>query len=173
MVQAILGVHQQQGVGMGRPKNTPERFWSLVDKQGEDDCWLWKGNRTTGGYGTFILHGMHTTVHRLSYWLATGEYPTGLVVCHRCDVQLCVNPKHLFLGTQADNIRDMNEKGRARFGILHGSDHGRAKLSDQDVREIREMYGTGRFPQRELADLFEISQVQISRIVRMESRSSA
>ncbi len=89
------------------------RFWTHVDKSG--DCWIWTGARYALGYGAFGPKGTGAMgAHRYSWILAHGEIPTGMLVLHKCDVRCCVNPDHLFLGTQKDNIADMIAKGRRR-----------------------------------------------------------
>lgn len=90
----------------------PIRFWQLVDKQ--DSCWIWIGHRQGRGYGYFRPNqpkGM--LAHRMAYILTYGAIPKGKLICHRCDVKLCVNPKHLFCGTQKQNSIDMVLKKRA------------------------------------------------------------
>jgi hypothetical protein len=74
---------------------------------------------------------------RISYLIHFGEVPAGMAVCHKCDNPSCTNPDHLFLGTQADNVADMERKGRARKRGKPGTEHRQAKLTDQDVRDIR------------------------------------
>lgn len=110
---------------MATPKSTPprprqtvsQRFWSKVAKT--DSCWLWKAG-VNKGYGQFAF-SIHKHVpwmrqaHRVAWELSNGSIPAGLSVLHRCDVPLCVNPAHLFLGTHTDNMRDMVAKGRGRF----------------------------------------------------------
>ena len=86
------------------------RFWDKVNKT--DTCWLWTGNTEKIGYGIFKLKGKALKAHRLSYAYHKNSIPAGNMVLHRCDVRNCVNPDHLFLGTQTDNMRDMTAKGR-------------------------------------------------------------
>jgi hypothetical protein len=86
------------------------RFWPRVRKT--DTCWLWIGHKSRPGYGALNLKGKHVRVHRFSWLLHFGEIPTGMSILHRCDVRNCVNPSHLFLGTQADNMKDAGKKGR-------------------------------------------------------------
>ena len=87
-----------------------ERLFKKVDKSGE--CWLWTGGKTHDGYGMMTIKGKTTYVHRLSYQLHKGEIPEGMYVCHSCDVPSCINPDHLWLGNNADNMKDMYKKER-------------------------------------------------------------
>lgn len=95
---------------MGRKINNFETFWNRVDKSGE--CWEWLGGKDRDGYGRIVINGKWWGSHRLSYTLVKGEIPKGLVICHSCDNPGCVNPSHLFVGTQTDNVKDMDSKGR-------------------------------------------------------------
>ena len=118
-----------------------ERFLSNVEKS--KSCWLWIGP-TKGPkeypYGAFSVGAHSFLAHRISYELFVGEVPGGLQVLHSCDISLCVYPKHLFTGTQKDNIRDMISK--ARFIPPYGEKCGTSKLTWREVREIRAQYGS-------------------------------
>lgn len=96
---------------MTNPK-TIKRFHAKFTKAGKDECWLWTGAIMTKGYGAFIFDGKQEGAHRVAWILKNGPIPDGLHVLHKCDVKNCVNTNHLFLGTNADNMRDKESKGR-------------------------------------------------------------
>ncbi len=126
-------------------------FWSRVVASG--DCWLWMGGRTRS-YGHIWRDGRMIRVHRLAWELLVAPIPEGVCVLHHCDNPLCVNPKHLFLGTHADNRADCVAKNRHSVGERHGM----AKLTSGEVRWIRKAYAAGLETQQELADRFGVSQ---------------
>jgi hypothetical protein len=92
-----------------------QRFWSKVDIRGEDECWNWKAGKRHG-YGAYRLGNKQVSAYRYSYEISIGNIKQGMFVLHRCDNPSCVNPKHLFLGTQKDNMEDMTLKGRRARG---------------------------------------------------------
>jgi hypothetical protein len=157
-----------------------DRFWSHVKQLGPDDCWEWSISRTRKGYGNFFLNGKNTMAHRVAYELANGPLPVGALVCHRCDNPPCCNPRHLFAGTQVDNMKDCREKGRRATGTANGSytkperrrrgeTHGRAKLTESDVLEIRKHPSADRELLRSLAQSYGVSISTIDWIIRRRS----
>lgn len=119
-----------------------DRFHRKYIKNAATGCWIWNG--TLAGrplYGRFWTGTRHIRAHRYSYEHFVGPITLGMLVCHKCDVPLCVNPDHLFLGTQTDNMRDKFRKGRAN--IKFGVEASTAKLTEKDVLEIREIYASG------------------------------
>lgn len=139
-----------------------ERFWAKVDVRGPDECWEWQGHRTKKGAGQIGLgtrkDGLSYT-HVLSWKIHNGEIPKGLLVCHECDNPPCVNPKHLFLGTPAQNSADMKNKGRATFGERQPN----SKLKTMQVIQIKELVNGGAALQ-EIADEFGVSRSLVGMI---------
>lgn len=137
----------------------------------EDSCWLWTGYQPSGMHGRIYFGEQGVYVHRLSYELHVGTIPAGAVICHHCDVPNCVNPEHLFLGTQADNVADMESKGRARKRCPRGTLNAKATLAEDQVNEIRALWDSGEWKQRDIAARFGCSQSTVWRIVHGQTRS--
>jgi hypothetical protein len=120
------------------------------------------------GYGRYG----QKTAHRMSYEIAHGSIPDGLMICHTCSNRRCVNPNHLYAGTAKDNARDMIEHGTPTQVLTinknakRGEGNVRAKLTDDDVREIRALHATGKYTYQEIGDAFGVSNTNISSIVR-------
>lgn len=115
-------------------------------------CHLWLGYRVADGYGHLKVNGIARRVHRIAWEIENGPIPKGLSVCHKCDVPNCINPRHLFVGTTADNYADMVAKGRRR--VPFGKEHWSARLSEEAVRSIR----SDRRTQQQIADEFGVSR---------------
>lgn len=143
-------------------RETPARFWSHVDTSG--DCWIWTAARFERGYGAFSIKGHNVRAHRYAYEITYGP-PGNLEVCHRCDNPSCVRPDHLFLGTNADNMRDMYAKGRGHQNYLRGERGNGARLSEAQVQEIRTRYAAGGVTYRCLAGEYEVSRNAIWNIL--------
>lgn len=143
------------------------RFLSHVALGKSEDCWEWTGFTKWNGYGEVCIHYKKYTAHRIAWVIAKGGIPDGMVVCHTCDNRKCVNPNHLFLGTQADNLADMRSKGRYRPPNRRtGVDHPMAKLTNKDVLEIRDKYKPFQVTSRMLAEEYGVSITQIKYIIQ-------
>jgi len=129
-----------------------KRFFSKFQKGSINECWNWMGCKNKKGYGYLGICGKNIRAHRFSYELHKGAIPKGLLVCHTCDNPSCVNPKHLWLGTNFDNMRDMVLKKRT--SKKHGEQHHRSKLTKQQVEEIRNLYNLHIYSLREISIKF-------------------
>lgn len=143
--------------------HTQESFWSRVGVQGDDDCWNWTGCQIRDAYGQIRYQGRKWYTHRLAYTLTHGAIPDGLVVRHRCDNPLCCNPRHLELGSQADNNRDRDERGR--HVSLSGEASASSKLSESQVKEIYLSSGS----EKDLAAHYGVAPTTIGDIRRRHS----
>lgn len=148
---------------MGDNENVEERFWGKVNIGSQSECWPWTAGEIEG-YGSFGYRGRNWLAHRVAWTWSKGEIPPGLCVCHHCDNRCCVNPGHLFLGTRADNQRDMVRKGRA----ASGESNAQAKLTEPDVIAIRALRKDGML-QYEIAERFGISRANVGYIVRRKT----
>lgn len=148
----------------GQLDRVKERFWSNVNIRNPNECWEWIAGKNSGGYGTVKINRKSYTAHRVSYELSHGHgsIPKDILVLHRCDNRQCVNPDHLFLGTQYDNVHDMIKKGRSNY--LSGPNHYANKTSKETAETVIRMYLRGRKIE-EIATLIGISGSTVGRIL--------
>lgn len=157
------------------PLSFEQRFWSKVKIASPDECWEWQGAINSSGYGSFRKGNKICGAYRVSWELTYGEIPNDILVCHKCDNPPCVNPNHLFLGTYRDNAVDRSMKGRSSKLIgkyshehpekTYGERNGRAKLTTQDVLNIRNEYVEGSITQQELSEQYGVARTVISYII--------
>lgn len=131
-----------------------ERFWKYSTRLSDEECWEWTRSKSDRGYGQIRVGRKMVVASRFSYQLHFGEFQEDLFVCHKCDNRACVNPGHLFLGTQKANMEDAVSKNRHAFGTRNGQ----AKLTNESVLEICILYLTGKWSTYKIAKHIGISQ---------------
>ena len=151
-------------------KSLEERFWSKVDKDGPtmshmgSNCWVWTGSKTSKGYGRFHYDGKTHRAHRVSLSFHLGRVPQPCAL-HACDNSSCVRPDHLREGTHSEN--ETESYGRGRKQPTSGERHGKARLNEDDVRNIRRRYAEGE-SQTSLAQIYRMDPAHLGKIVRRQ-----
>jgi HNH endonuclease len=144
---------------MRKTKPFEERFFEAVNKDGifnerlGSRCWHWTWYCRPHSYGLIERDDKRIIAHRASWMIHYGDIPAGLHVLHHCDNHYCVNPEHLYLGTNLDNARDRNERGNNNIGIRNKA----AKLNEEKVLQIRTLYQTKLYTQKQIADMFDVA----------------
>lgn len=141
-------------------------FWRKV-KFNPRGCWEWQAQISAAGYGMIWVKNRSRGAHRLSYLLYYLQDPIGLFVCHKCDNPRCVNPFHLFLDTPLANMRDKISKGRDNRTL--GEINGCAKLTNEQVLQIRKIATESNLFHKEIADQFGISRTAVTNIINRKS----
>lgn len=143
-------------------RNLPIQERLEIHITSKKSCWLTNLSCNIGGYPQIKINNKMKAASRVMYEIHNGEIPDDFLVCHRCDNPGCVNPEHLFLGSQKDNMADMRKKGRERKS--KGSQNGIAKLNEQQVAEIKDLFNNTKLTQQQIGDLFGVDQTTISLI---------
>lgn len=163
-LRAAVSELREQGYHV-RVDGTVEQRLIAHSAPAENGCVLWLAYRNAGGYGRTSANGRLMLAHRAAYELRHGPIPAGLDACHRCDTPACINPDHLFLGTDRENVRDREKKGRGHD--RRGRHNGQSKLTEGQVRLIRSAGRSCR--EVDLAERFGVGPTTIGKIRRGES----
>jgi hypothetical protein len=141
----------------------PETFWSKVAVGEPQQCWMWKGSVAGDNYGVYWFRKKHVGAHRVAWIHTFGEIPKHLQICHACDVPLCCNPRHMWLGTVAENARDRDAKGRSNN--VTGERNPCAKVNADQVRAMRLRYASGNVTCRQLGKEYGLKPGSVHDIV--------
>ena len=157
------------------------RFHERFDKTAKNDCWKWTSSIDPYGYGYLSIHQKKIRVHRIAYLLQFNLDPVGYLVCHTCDIRSCINPKHLFLGTNVENSNDRDSKGRTAKGNQHasriyvgapylprGEQHPNHKLNVQAILAIRRMHSNG-LTQRAIAYAIGVKEITVWKVIHRKT----
>lgn len=147
-----------------RYKTDEERFWEKIEKT--STCWLWRGNTNWFGHGIFWADEFRWKAHRYMWKLIYKNIPPRMHVLHHCDIAACVNPQHLYTGSQKDNIRDCIKRNRRNTPI--GEKAKQAILTEEDVYKIRQLAADGN-PILQISKLYKCSEGAIDGIVRRKN----
>lgn len=169
VVRDLCDTHRRRELAFGDPElaaplpgDVARRYWVKVEQGSDDECWPWRGYRARFGYGRFLVEGKVGPAHRTAWLLTFGPIPPGIFVCHHCDNPPCCNPAYLFLGTALDNNRDRASKGRSV--PARGTRNASNKLSEDDVRAIRQRLAVGGESHRGLAEEYGVGKTIIGSI---------
>lgn len=175
MSEANQSVRPESGIVKLNERQS-KNFWSKVDKNGPlpdqlnqkykglSQCWNWTASHIRG-YGQFVYNYKMVKAHRLSYMMHIGPIPNGMLACHRCDNPFCVNPEHLWLGTNQENTSDRDAKGRS----VKGEKSPHSKLTKEQVVEMREMHKSNLWNYPQLAEIFGVSQTLAKMVVKRKA----
>jgi hypothetical protein len=182
LARGFCGKHYQRWKKYGDPERVQNivgdderRFWSYVESGPADSCWLWIGGKDCDGYGRLQVKGKSRPAHRLAWGFVNGAIPDGLYVCHTCANPPCVNPAHLWLGTNDENMADCTIKGRRPSGdrngtrtkpesVRRGESHCRTKITWEQVQQILSARQAGA-PSSQLAREYGLSHGYVNRLV--------
>jgi len=146
------------------PKNNPKDIWKRIVGGEDGKCWECNGGLSRG-YGAIMIDYKMYYIHRLAYIDTYGPIPEGMLVLHKCNNPKCCNPKHLYLGTDADNMNQMVKAGRSS----RGENRPLSKLKEKDVLKIRLLFSTGNYYQADLARMFGVAHTTIRKIILRDS----
>lgn len=149
---------------MGHKTKIPieNKFWAKVpSNKDSNECWEWLGTKSSDGYAELKYKRKHIRANRIMWEMVNGQIPNGMIICHRCDNPACVNPHHLFLGTQMDNMHDKIAKGRHSYG----ENHKLHKLTIRQVKQIRKQVSERTATMSQIARNMNVSLTTISSIV--------
>lgn len=163
--------------GKSRPRKTRrteqeiiEDFWARVDRKSPAECWEWQGGKNGHGkdsYGVFWARGTRYKAHRFTFEVSCRKLMRGELACHHCDNPSCCNPSHIYAGTHRDNARDCIERGRRN--MERGSDRYNARLNEEKVREIRQLYQkrkVGGMGIDRLSEIYGVGRTMIYAIIK-------
>lgn len=146
------------------------RFESKFVKYDDSQCWEWLAFKNKKGYGAIMYGDIgNIAAHRFSYMLYVGDFDKSKFICHTCDNPSCVNPKHLFVGTASENMKDKIKKGRVKNPPVHkGNKQHLAKMNPEKIREIRKLFSDGA-SQTDLAKKYGLHTATMNNICRNKS----
>jgi HNH endonuclease len=145
-------------------RDVRERFFEKVDTGNTvNGCWLWLAGKNHQKYGRFYYDGWDQPAHRVAYILANGPVDPKLLACHSCDQPSCVNPSHIFMGTQKQNMEDCKKKGR--FATHIGEANPRARLTNAQVIQIRKLFDSGLYTRRALIKMYKIPASTLDNVI--------